>query len=49
MFQQLVEYNALLIRMQIVDEICVKNFEAYGDSKLTINQIHVGTKSDMKI
>jgi len=43
------EYNVLLIRMQIVDEIGVKNFKAYGDSKLTINQIHVSTKSDMKI
>ena len=32
-------YNALLIRMQIVDEIGVKNLEAYGDSKLIINQI----------
>jgi len=25
------EYNALLIRMQLVDEIRVKHLEAYGD------------------
>ena len=34
------EYNALLIRMQITDEIGVKNFEAHGDSKLIVNQVH---------
>ena len=28
------EYNALLIRMQYIEEIGVKNLEAYGDSKL---------------
>ena len=33
------EYNALLIGMQIVDEIGVKNLEAYGDSKLIVNQV----------
>ena len=33
------EYNALLIGMQIADEICVKNLEAYGDSKLIVNQV----------
>jgi len=33
------EYNALLIRMQIADEIGVKNLEAYGDSKLIVNQV----------
>jgi len=33
------EYNALLIGMQIVDEIGVKNLKAYGDSKLIVNQI----------
>ena len=33
------EYNALLIGMQIADEIGVKNLEAYSDSKLIINQI----------
>ena len=33
------EYNALLIGMHIADEIGVKNLEAYGDSKLIINQV----------
>ena len=33
------EYNALLIEMQIADEIGVKNFKAYGDSKLIVNQV----------
>ena len=33
------EYNALLIGMQIADEIGVKNLEACGDSKLIVNQI----------
>ena len=31
------EYDALLIGMQIANEIGVKNLEAYGDSKLIIN------------
>ena len=31
------EYNALLIGMQIADEIDVKNLKAYGDSKLIVN------------
>jgi len=35
----IVKYNALLIRMQIADEIGVKNLEAYGDSKLIVNQV----------
>jgi len=34
------EYSALIIRMQLVEEIGVKNFEAYGDSKLIVNQVH---------
>jgi len=34
------EHNALLIRIQIVDEIGVKNLETYGDSKLIVNQVH---------
>jgi len=34
-----VEYNALLIGMQLVQEIGVKHLEAYGDSKLIINQV----------
>jgi len=33
------EYNALLIGMQLAEEIGVKNFKAHGDSKLIINQI----------
>ena len=33
------EYNALLIGIQIADEIGVKNLEAYNDSKLIINQV----------
>ena len=35
----IVEYNALLIRMQLADEIGVKNLEAYGDSKLIVSQV----------
>ena len=33
------EYNTLLIGMQIADEIGVKSLEAYGDSKLIVNQV----------
>ena len=33
------EYNALLIGMQLADEIGVKNLEAYGDSKLIVSQV----------
>jgi len=33
------EYNVLLIGMQIANEIGVKNLEAYGDSKLIVNQV----------
>ena len=33
------EHNALLIGMQIADEIGVKNLEAYGDSKLIVKQV----------
>ena len=33
------EYNALLIGMQIADKIGVKNLEAYDNSKLILNQI----------
>jgi len=33
-----VEYNALLIEMQLAEEIGVKHLEAYGDSKLIVNQ-----------
>ena len=34
-----VEYNALLIGMQLTDKIGVKNLEAYGDSKPIVNQV----------
>jgi ribonuclease HI len=33
------EYNALLIGMQLAEEIGVKRLEAYGDSKLIVNQV----------
>ena len=33
------EYNALLIGMQLADEIGVKNLEAYSDCKLIVNQV----------
>ena len=33
------EYNALLIGMQLAEEFGVKNLEAYSDSKLIVNQI----------
>jgi len=38
-FNKVVEYNALLIGMQIVDAIGAKNLEAYGYSKLIVNQV----------
>jgi len=38
--KNVVEYNALLIGMQIAEEIGVKNLKAYGDSKLIVNQVH---------
>jgi len=34
-----VEYNALLIGMQLAKEIDVKHLEAYDDSKLIVNQV----------
>jgi len=34
------EYNALLIGMQLAEEISVKHLEAYSDSKLIVNQVH---------
>ena len=43
-----VEYNALLIGMQIANEIGVKNLEAYGDSKLILTKFAENTKSGMK-
>ena len=39
MFNNVAEYNALLIGMQIADEIGIKNLEAYGDSKLIVNKV----------
>jgi len=33
------EYNALLIGMQLAEEIGVKNLKAYSDSKLIVNQV----------
>ena len=33
------EYNAFLIGMQLAKEIGVKNLKAYGDSKLIVNQV----------
>ena len=33
----IVEYNALLIGMQLAEDISVKHLEAYGDSKLIVN------------
>jgi len=33
------EYNTFLIGMQLAEEIGVKNLEAYGDSKLIVNQV----------
>jgi len=34
-----VEYNALLIKMQLADEIGVRHLEAYGDSNLIVIQV----------
>ena len=34
------EYNALLIGMQLAPEIGVKHLKAYSDSKLIINRVH---------
>ena len=33
------EYNTFFIRMQLAEEIGVKNLEAYGDLKLIVNQV----------
>jgi len=35
----LAEYNALLIALQLAQRMGVEYLEAYGDSKLTINQV----------
>ncbi|XP_058084634.1 uncharacterized protein LOC131232432 [Magnolia sinica] len=34
-----VEYNALIIRMDIASELGIKHLQIYGDSKLVINQV----------
>ena len=34
------EYNALLIGLQLAHEIGVRYLEAYGNSKLIINQVN---------
>jgi len=33
------EYNTLLIRMQLAEDIGIKHLETYDDSKLIINQV----------
>jgi len=38
-FNNVLEYNALLIGMQLDEEIEVKNLKAYGDSKLIVNEV----------
>jgi len=43
------EYNALLIRMQIANEIGFKNLKAYGDLSSSLIKFAGSTKSDMKI
>ena len=42
------EYNTLLIRLQLAQEMGVKYLEAYGDSKLIINHINERMRCDMK-
>ena len=36
-FNNVVEYNAMLIGMQLAEEIDIEHLKAYGDSKLIIN------------
>jgi len=36
-FNNVVEYNALLIGMRLAEEIDIEHLKAYGDSKLIIN------------
>ena len=43
------EYNALLIGLQLAHEMEVRYLEAYGDSKLIINQVKVSMRSVTKI
>ena len=39
LFNSAVEYNALLIGLQLAQQMGVTYLEAYGDSKLIVNQI----------
>ena len=39
MFQNVLEYNALLIGMQLAEEIGVKKLKEYDDSKLIVNLV----------
>jgi len=38
-FNNVAEYNALLIRMQLIEDIEAKHLEAFGNSKLIVNQV----------
>jgi len=38
-YNNVTEYNALLIGMQVTEDIGVKYLEAYGDSKLIVNKV----------
>ena len=37
--KNVIEYQALITRLQMAIEMKITNFEIYGDSKLTINQL----------
>ena len=39
MLNNVAEYNALLISLQLAHEMGVRYLKAYGDSKLIINQV----------
>ena len=39
MFHKVAEYNASLIGLQLAHEMGVHYLEAYGDSKLDVNQV----------
>ena len=43
------EYNALLIGLQLAHGMGVRYLEAYGDSKLIINQVKANMRSVMRI
>ena len=38
-FNNVTEYNTLLISLQLAKQMRVQDLEAYGDSKLIVNQI----------